>query len=327
MRDAGADRDPPDCAAGRRRAEPRAATAHAAATGGDELEQVEAERVAAVLDRRAPDRVQERREHDESEFGVVTRARRASQRRGQARVDPRDRLRSSSGARLRSRPFCVASRSRLGVIAPGVARGALGSRALALRGPDQAAAAPARAVHGPPGLRHGGAAAGRRFGFAALVLLGIALAAASANTLNAYLERDVDALHGAHAQTARCRRGASRRARRCASGSRSASPRRRCSARSPGPRPRGLGVASILFYVFVYTIWLKPRSAWNAVIGGAAGAAAPLIADAAVNGQRRRRGPRALRDRVLLAAAARLGDRALSQGATTRPRASRCCRA
>jgi protoheme IX farnesyltransferase len=45
-----------------------------------------------------------------------------------------------------------------------------------------------------------------------------------------------------------------------------------------------LGVASILFYVFVYTIWLKPRSAWNAVIGGAAGAAAPLIADAAVHG-------------------------------------------
>jgi protoheme IX farnesyltransferase len=31
-------------------------------------------------------------------------------------------------------------------------------------------------------------------------------------------------------------------------------------------------------------VWLKPRSAWNAVIGGAAGAAAPLIADAAVNG-------------------------------------------
>jgi len=43
-------------------------------------------------------------------------------------------------------------------------------------------------------------------------------------------------------------------------------------------------VASILFYVFVYTIWLKPRSVYNAVIGGAAGAVAPLIADAAVNG-------------------------------------------
>ena len=37
------------------------------------------------------------------------------------------------------------------------------------------------------------------------------------------------------------------------------------------------------FYAIVYTVWLKPRSIWNAVIGGAAGAAAPLIADAAVN--------------------------------------------
>jgi protoheme IX farnesyltransferase len=45
-----------------------------------------------------------------------------------------------------------------------------------------------------------------------------------------------------------------------------------------------VGIASILFYVFVYTVWLKPRSIWNAVIGGAAGAAAPLIADVAVNG-------------------------------------------
>jgi protoheme IX farnesyltransferase len=52
-----------------------------------------------------------------------------------------------------------------------------------------------------------------------------------------------------------------------------------------GPAAAGLGVASIAFYVFVYTIWVKPRTAWNAVIGGAAGAAAPLIADAAVNGQ------------------------------------------
>jgi protoheme IX farnesyltransferase len=51
-----------------------------------------------------------------------------------------------------------------------------------------------------------------------------------------------------------------------------------------GPSAAGLGVASILFYVFVYTIWLKPRSSWNTVIGGAAGAVAPLIADAAVNG-------------------------------------------
>lgn len=42
--------------------------------------------------------------------------------------------------------------------------------------------------------------------------------------------------------------------------------------------------ASILFYVFIYTIWLKPRTAQNIVIGGAAGAFPPLIGWAAVTG-------------------------------------------
>jgi protoheme IX farnesyltransferase len=41
---------------------------------------------------------------------------------------------------------------------------------------------------------------------------------------------------------------------------------------------------SILFYVFVYTIWLKPRTAQNIVIGGAAGAFPPVIGWAAVTG-------------------------------------------
>src|SRR3954463_3115262 len=35
--------------------------------------------------------------------------------------------------------------------------------------------------------------------------------------------------------------------------------------------------ASILFYVLIYTVWLKPRTAQNIVIGGAAGAFPPLI--------------------------------------------------
>lgn len=119
--------------------------------------------------------------------------------------------------------------------------------------------------------------------FAALVLLGIALAAASANTLNAWIERDIDA---------RMERTKDRPL-----------PAGRITPRAAlvfglalavlstavlgvvgGSLAAGLGVASILFYVFVYTVWLKPRSAWNAVIGGAAGAVAPLIADAAVNG-------------------------------------------
>jgi len=121
-------------------------------------------------------------------------------------------------------------------------------------------------------------------GFAALTLLGICLAAASANTLNAYLERDKDALMertrerplpaGRIAPPAALRFGlvlgvASTLLLWVVAG--------RVAA--------AVGVASILYYVFVYTVWAKPRSAWNAVIGAAAGAAAPLIADAAANGR------------------------------------------
>jgi protoheme IX farnesyltransferase len=119
--------------------------------------------------------------------------------------------------------------------------------------------------------------------FAALTLLGIALAAASANTLNAYIERDVDA------RMVRTRgrplpSGRIAPARALAFGLALAVVSTGLLAAVSGVPAAGIGVASILFYVFVYTIWLKPRSAWNAVIGGAAGAAAPLIADAAVNG-------------------------------------------
>lgn len=39
-----------------------------------------------------------------------------------------------------------------------------------------------------------------------------------------------------------------------------------------------------LFYVFVYTMWLKPTTAQNIVIGGAAGAVPPMVGWAAVTG-------------------------------------------
>jgi protoheme IX farnesyltransferase len=41
-------------------------------------------------------------------------------------------------------------------------------------------------------------------------------------------------------------------------------------------------LAAILFYVFIYTMWLKPRTPQNIVIGGAAGAFPPMIGWAAV---------------------------------------------
>lgn len=47
----------------------------------------------------------------------------------------------------------------------------------------------------------------------------------------------------------------------------------------------GLSTAALLFYVFVYTRWLKRSSEQNIVIGGAAGAAPALVGWAAVTGQ------------------------------------------
>ena len=52
-----------------------------------------------------------------------------------------------------------------------------------------------------------------------------------------------------------------------------------------GTLPAAIGGVTLAHYFFVYTLWLKPRSPQNIVIGGAAGAATPLIADAAVDGR------------------------------------------
>jgi heme o synthase len=118
----------------------------------------------------------------------------------------------------------------------------------------------------------------------AATLFGGTLSAASANVLNCYLDRDIDALM-------------------------------RRTARRPLPAHRvdpadalrfglvlgvagfvwlwtcvnllsaALATAAILFYVFVYTIGLKRRSTQNIVIGGAAGAVPVLVGWAAVTGR------------------------------------------
>jgi protoheme IX farnesyltransferase len=115
------------------------------------------------------------------------------------------------------------------------------------------------------------------------ILAGTALAAAAANTLNCYVERDRDALM----ERTRRRPLPSSQLQplhALAFGLVLAALATALLLASGGALAAALGVASILFYVFVYTVWLKPRSSWNAVVGGAAGAAAPLIADAAVHG-------------------------------------------
>jgi protoheme IX farnesyltransferase len=46
-----------------------------------------------------------------------------------------------------------------------------------------------------------------------------------------------------------------------------------------------LTLSATLFYVFVYTLWLKPRTAQNIVIGGAAGAVPALVGWAAIRNE------------------------------------------
>jgi len=121
------------------------------------------------------------------------------------------------------------------------------------------------------------------FSFTVLVMTGIGLAAASANTLNAYIEREIDALME-RTKTRPLPAGLIEPRSALLFGLGLGVLSTVLLYAVSGMPAALVGVASILFYVFVYTVWLKPRSAWNAVIGGAAGAAAPLIADVAING-------------------------------------------
>ena len=136
--------------------------------------------------------------------------------------------------------------------------------------------------------------------------------------------RPADAPHRA---TGRCRTGeiAPERARSC-SASCSTCSRSRCSWSTVNLLSAALAVGATLFYVFVYTIWLKPRSPQNIVIGGAAGAVPVLVGWAAVTGDLAAPGVGAVRDRVLLDAAALLGAVAAVPRRLRGRRASRCSR-
>ena len=70
-----------------------------------------------------------------------------------------------------------------------------------------------------------------------------------------------------------------------------------------------LAVSATLFYVFVYSLWLKRTSTQNIVIGGAAGAVPVLVGWAAVTGTPELGPGRALRHHLRLDAAPLLGPR------------------
>jgi protoheme IX farnesyltransferase len=118
---------------------------------------------------------------------------------------------------------------------------------------------------------------------AAAVLIGGALAAGGANTINCWIERERDQI-----MQRTCRRplpsGEVRPGRALVFGIALELIAFALLWVTAGPLAATLTLAATLFYVFVYTIWLKPRSTQNIVIGGAAGAVPVLVGWAAVTG-------------------------------------------
>jgi protoheme IX farnesyltransferase len=126
-----------------------------------------------------------------------------------------------------------------------------------------------------------GVPSGSAFGF---TMVGLALACGGASALNHYLDRDIDKLMGSRTEK-----------------------RPVASGRVPAERALEFGLAlsafsfvlldslvnlptallalaGNLFYVLVYTRWLKRTTAQNIVIGGAAGAVPPLVGYAGASG-------------------------------------------
>jgi protoheme IX farnesyltransferase len=121
----------------------------------------------------------------------------------------------------------------------------------------------------------------------ALTLVGGALAAASANTLNCYIDRDIDALMKRTSRrplVAKGTRAAIKPGEALASGIVLGALSTVLLGLLVNWLSAALADGAILFYVFVYTLGLKRRTASNIVIGGAAGCFPVLVGWAAVTG-------------------------------------------
>ncbi|HWB70784.1 MAG TPA: heme o synthase [Egibacteraceae bacterium] len=118
----------------------------------------------------------------------------------------------------------------------------------------------------------------------AATLLGGSLAAASANTINSYLERDIDQVMRRTARRPLVRRTVEP-GRALAFGIALAVVSVAWLAAAVNVLSAALASAAIGFYVFVYTMGLKRRSTQNIVIGGAAGCVPVLVGWTAVTGR------------------------------------------
>ena len=156
-------------------------------------------------------------------------------------------------------------------------------------------------------------------------MLGLALACGGASALNHVLDRDIDRLMG---QRTRKRPVAADRL----SASHALEFGLALSALSFTVLAGAVNVLTAvlalvgnLFYVLVYTGWLKRSTPQNIVIGGAAGAVPPLVGWAAATGSLALPALGALPHRLPLDAAALLGARAAHQARLRGGGDSRCC--
>jgi protoheme IX farnesyltransferase len=117
-----------------------------------------------------------------------------------------------------------------------------------------------------------------------LTLIGGTLAAAGAHVFNCYLDRDLDAAmrrtRGRPFPTHRVAAGPA-----LAFGGALTVAAVALLALAVDPLAAALALAGNLFYVLVYSLWLKRVTPQNIVIGGAAGAAPPLVGWAAITHQ------------------------------------------
>ena len=116
-----------------------------------------------------------------------------------------------------------------------------------------------------------------------LTLLGGTLAAAGANTINCYLDRDIDGMMS-RTRDRPLPAGSVESGRALLFGISLGVLAFIVLAAAVNLLSALLAIGALVFYVFVYTRWLKRSSSQNIVIGGAAGAMPPLVGWAAVTG-------------------------------------------
>jgi protoheme IX farnesyltransferase len=114
-------------------------------------------------------------------------------------------------------------------------------------------------------------------------VVGGTLAAGGANAINCYIDRDIDALMH-RTQGRPLPLGAIEPAHALVFALALEVAAFALLAATSNLLAASLAISATLFYVFVYTMWLKRSSRQNIVIGGAAGAVPPLVGWAAVTG-------------------------------------------